>query len=69
MSLDIAREGFSPDVEDFPMKTCRRLRDLVLLSLVPLASQSHAQLESVDEAVAISRKTGRPIFALAGQKT
>jgi hypothetical protein len=28
-----------------------------------------AQLQSVDEAIALSRKTGRPIFAMAGNKT
>jgi hypothetical protein len=28
-----------------------------------------AQLQSVDQALEISKKTGRPIFAMAGNKT
>ena len=28
-----------------------------------------AQLKDIDEALSLSRKTGRPIFAMAGNKT
>ena len=38
-------------------------------SLVSLPSVVVGQLQSVDEAVQLSRKTGRPIFAMAGSKT
>lgn len=51
------------------MNACRAVRGLLLLSLFGLASEAAAQLESVSEAVSISKKTGRPIFALAGQET
>jgi hypothetical protein len=39
------------------------------LSLVYLPSLTVGQLQSVDEALQLSRKTGRPIFAMAGSKT
>jgi hypothetical protein len=39
------------------------------LAWVGLISQAGAQLPTIDEALAISQKTGRPIFALAGNKT
>ena len=38
------------------------------LAWVGLLAQAGAQLPTIDEAVAISQKTGRPIFALAGNK-
>ena len=44
----------------------------VILSLGVLASLPSvlmAQLQSVDEALATARRTGRPIFAMAGNKT
>jgi hypothetical protein len=34
-----------------------------------LPTYAAAQLHSVDEALSASKKTGRPIFAMAGQKT
>jgi hypothetical protein len=37
--------------------------------LCGLPSRLPAQLHSVDEAMLASRTTGRPIFALAGDKT
>ncbi len=42
---------------------------LCLGALVSLPSVLTAQLQSVDDALAISKKTGRPIFAMAGNKT
>lgn len=39
------------------------------IAIVAASATASAQLTSVDEAVALSRKTGRPIFALAGNKT
>ena len=38
-------------------------------ALASLPSVAVGQLQSVDEALKISRKTGRPIFAMAGSKT
>jgi len=38
----------------------------VLAGLPPMLM---AQLQSVDDAIAQSRSTGRPIFAMAGNKT
>ncbi len=34
-----------------------------------LASALRAQLQSIDEAIQTSQTTGRPIFAMAGNKT
>ena len=39
------------------------------LAWVGLLAQAGAQLPTIDEAIDISQKTGRPIFALAGNKT
>jgi hypothetical protein len=40
-----------------------------IASLVALTSTALAQLPTVEEALEISQQTGRPIFALAGQKS
>lgn len=37
--------------------------------LANLPSVLMAQLQSVDEAMATARRTGRPVFAMAGSKT
>ncbi|MFT5524152.1 MAG: hypothetical protein ACI9G1_005867 [Pirellulaceae bacterium] len=34
-----------------------------------LSATAYAQLPTVEEALEISKQTGRPIFALAGQET
>lgn len=45
-------------------------RTVVFLGvLATLPSMLMAQLQSVDDAIAQSRSTGRPIFAMAGDKT
>jgi hypothetical protein len=47
----------------------RSLQVAVAIWISLFAAEAGAQLQSVDEALAISKKTGRPIFAMAGQKT
>jgi hypothetical protein len=50
----------------------RRLVQRIVVCLGVLASLPSvlmAQLQSVDEALAVSKRTGRPIFAMAGNKT
>jgi hypothetical protein len=39
------------------------------LLLAAASSPARAQIQTVDEALVLSKKTGRPIFALAGSKT
>lgn len=47
-----------------------RLRISIAFMLSILAShQAGAQSRTVEEATKISRETGQPIFAMAGQKT
>ena len=48
-----------------------RLQFAIIVALGALASQGRAQtqLPTLEEAVKLSRETGRPIFAMAGQKT
>ena len=46
-------------------------RPLLLALLVPgfISSATYAQLKSVEQAESLSKLTGRPIFAMAGQET
>ena len=48
-----------------------RLQFAIIVALSVLASQGRAQtqLPTLEEALKISKETGRPIFAMAGQKT
>jgi hypothetical protein len=48
-----------------------RLQCGFILALSLLASQGRAQsqLPTLDQALKMSQETGRPIFAMAGQKT
>jgi hypothetical protein len=58
--------------EEMKSEMSGRLMIATLLSLAAVAgnpSSVMAQLQSVDQALELSRKTGRPIFALAGNKT
>ena len=42
---------------------------LAVCTTMTLPALVLAQMQSVDEALALSRKTGRPVFALAGNRT
>ncbi|MFP6674618.1 MAG: hypothetical protein VB878_06035 [Pirellulaceae bacterium] len=48
-----------------------RMKFVMMLVLSMSASQGRAQtqLPTLEEAIKISRATGKPIFAMAGQKT
>lgn len=48
-----------------------RLRFAIMVALGVVASQGRAQtqLPTVEEALKFSKETGKPIFAMAGQKT
>lgn len=42
---------------------------MVALSLVASQGRAQTQLPTLEEALKISKETGKPIFAMAGQKT
>ena len=48
-----------------------RLKFAIMVALSFFASQGRAQsqLPTLEDALKISRETGKPIFAMAGQKT
>ena len=45
------------------------LASLICAILGGAVAHAQSQLPTVDQAIALSQKTGRPIFAMAGQKT
>jgi hypothetical protein len=49
----------------------RSYRPLLLALLAPgfISNATYAQLNSVEQAETLSKLTGRPIFAMAGQET
>jgi|Marorgknorr_s2lv_3_1036020.scaffolds.fasta_scaffold260085_1 hypothetical protein len=48
-----------------------RLKFAMIVALGAMATEGRAQtqLPTLDQALKISRETGKPIFAMAGQKT
>ena len=51
------------------MGSFRAVLSLGLLALGASATVGQSKLPTDDEAVTLSRRTGRPIFAMAGRKT